>query len=219
MLTLDDKEGACMEVFVVLLELVGTISFAVSGAMVGLKKHMDVLGVCVLGLVTACGGGMLRDILMGNLPPVMFRDPTYALAAVFCSIIVFLPRVRRLLLKEDHIYEIAMLITDALGLGIFTAVGITTALHAGYSSRFFAVFLGTITGVGGGVLRDVLAGQPPYIFVKHFYACAALIGAAAYVFLRPWIGEAGGVIICCVSILVQRILAAKFHWSLPKATD
>lgn len=206
-----------MEIFVTLLELVGTVSFAVSGAMVGLKKHMDVLGVCVLGLVTACGGGVLRDILMGNLPPVMFRDPLYAAAAVICSIIVFLPRVRKRLLKEDHLYEIAMLWSDAIGLGIFTAVGITTALHAGYTSRFFAVFLGVITGVGGGVLRDVLAGHPPYIFVKHFYACAALIGAVGYVLLRPLIGEPGGVIVCCVSILVLRILAARYRWSLPKA--
>lgn len=214
-----EEEGAWMEIFVMLLELVGTVSFAVSGAMVGLKKHMDIFGVCVLGLVTACGGGVLRDILMGNLPPVMFRDPTYAITAVVCSIIVFLPRVRKLLLKEDRLYEIAMLWSDALGLGIFTAVGITTALHAGYTSRFFAVFLGAITGVGGGVIRDVLAGQPPYIFVKHFYACAALLGAAAYVLLRPAIGEPGGVIVCCLCILALRILAAKFHWSLPKAND
>ena len=71
-----------MEWFVTVLELIGTLSFAVSGAMTGLKKHMDILGVCLLGLVTACGGGVLRDILMGNLPPVMFRDPIYALAAV-----------------------------------------------------------------------------------------------------------------------------------------
>lgn len=208
-----------MEVFVTLLELVGTISFAISGAMVGLKKHMDILGVCVLGLVTACGGGMLRDILMGNLPPVMFREPLYALAAILCSVIVFLPKVRRTLLKEDHIYEVLMLWSDALGLGIFTAVGITTALHAGYTSRFFAVFLGAMTGVGGGVLRDVLAGQPPYIFVKHFYACAALLGAALCVLLRPLIGEPGSVICCCVSVLVLRILAARYHWSLPKAND
>ena len=148
-----------MEWFITVLELIGTLSFAVSGAMTALKKHMDVLGVCVLGLVTACGGGVLRDILMGNLPPVMFRDPIYALAAVLCSVIVFLPIVRRKLLKEDRLYEILMLWSDALGLGVFTAVGITTAMHAGYNSRFFAVFLGVITGVGGGVLRDVLAGQ------------------------------------------------------------
>ena len=208
-----------MEIFVMLLELVGTVSFAVSGAMVGLKKHMDILGVCVLGLVTACGGGVLRDILMGNLPPVMFRDPAYAFTAVICSLIVFLPRVRKMLLREDRLYEIAMLWSDALGLGIFTAVGITTALHAGYTSRFFAIFLGTITGVGGGVLRDVLAGQAPYIFVKHFYACAALLGAAMYVFLRPVTGEALGVILCCLCILTLRILAAKYHWSLPKANN
>ena len=208
-----------MEWFITVLELIGTLSFAVSGAMTALKKHMDVLGVCVLGLVTACGGGVLRDVLMGNLPPVMFRDPIYALAAVVCSVIVFLPFVRRKLLKEDRLYEILMLWSDALGLGVFTAVGITTAIHAGYTSRFFAVFLGVITGVGGGVLRDVLAGQPPYIFVKHFYACAAILGAIACVFLWPLIGERAAIFACCGTILILRILAARYHWSLPKAND
>lgn len=206
-----------MEWFVTVLELIGTLSFAVSGAMTALKKHMDILGVCVLGLVTACGGGILRDVLMGNLPPVMFREPVYALTAVICSVIVFLPFVRRILLHEDRVYEIMMLWSDAFGLGIFTAVGISTAMHAGYNSRFFAVFLGVITGVGGGVLRDVLAGQPPYIFVKHFYACAAILGALTCVSLWPVIGEQGAVFACCGLILILRILAARFHWSLPKA--
>ena len=208
-----------MELFIIILELVGTVSFAVSGAMVALKKHMDVFGVCVLGLVTACGGGVLRDILMGNLPPVMFRDPLYAMTAIVCSLIVFLPFVRRKLLKEDRVYEILMLWSDALGLGIFTAVGVTTALNAGYGSRFFAMFLGVITGVGGGVLRDVLAGQPPYIFVKHFYACAAILGAFVCVLLRPVLGERNAVFLCCASVLILRILAAHFRWSLPKAND
>lgn len=208
-----------MDLFVTLLELVGTVSFAVSGAMVALKKHMDVFGVCVLGLATACGGGILRDILMGNLPPVMFRDPAYALTAIGCSVVVFLPAVRRLLLREDRIYEIVMLWSDALGLGIFTAVGVTTALHAGYDSRFFAVFLGAITGVGGGVLRDVLAGQTPYVFAKHFYACAAILGAIVFVLLRPFLGEASGVLICCATVFVLRLLAARYHWSLPRAND
>lgn len=208
-----------MEWFVTVLEWIGTLSFAVSGAMTALKKHMDVLGVCVLGLVTACGGGILRDILMGNLPPIMFRDPSYALTAIICSVVVFLPFVRHKLLQEDHLYEILMLWSDALGLGIFTAVGISTAMHAGYTSRFFAIFLGVITGVGGGVLRDVLAGQPPYIFVKHFYASAAILGALACVLLWPRIGESGASFLCCGLILVLRIAAARYHWSLPKAND
>ena len=208
-----------MEWFITVLELIGTLSFAVSGAMTALKKHMDILGVCVLGLVTACGGGVLRDVLMGNLPPVMFRDPIYALAAVICSVVVFLPFVRRKLLQEDRLYELLMLWSDALGLGVFTAVGISTAIHAGYNSRFFAVFLGVITGVGGGVLRDVLAGQPPYIFVKHFYACAAILGAIASVLLWPLIGERGAIFVCCGVILILRILAARYRWSLPKAND
>ena len=206
-----------MELFVTLLELVGTVSFAVSGAMLALKKKMDIFGVCVMGLVTACGGGVLRDMLMGNLPPVMFRDPVYAVTAVLCSVVVFLPGVRRALMRRERVHDVLMLLTDALGLGIFTAVGVTTALHAGYDSRFFAVFLGTITGVGGGVLRDVLAASPPYIFVKHFYACAAIIGAVLCAFLWPVAGERVSVLVCCGGVFLLRLLAAHFRWSLPKA--
>ena len=82
-----------MEIFVLILELIGTVAFAVSGAMIALRKGMDIFGVCMLGLTTACGGGVLRDVLLGVLPPVMFREPVFALAAVAASVIMFLPNI------------------------------------------------------------------------------------------------------------------------------
>lgn len=207
-----------MELFVFILEMIGTVSFAISGAMIGLKQKMDIFGICVMGLVTACGGGVLRDLFIGQLPPVMFLDPVYAVTAIIVSIIIFLPSVRRLLAKVSHAYDEIQRVADSAGLGVFTAAGVAAAMHAGYgSSFFFALFLGTITGVGGGVLRDVLASLPPYIFVKHIYACASMIGAALCILLWPVFGESLSMLICCIVVFVIRLLAARFRWSLPKA--
>ena len=166
-----------MAVLMLIVELAGTMAFAVSGAMTGLSKRMDIFGVAILGLTTATGGGVLRDILLGSFPPMMFRDPIYAAFAVGTSIVIFLPFVRRLLARTKRIYTAILFFTDTFGLGIFTVVGVQAAYVAGYENAFLAIFVGTITGVGGGVLRDVLAGNTPYIFVKHVYASAAIAGA------------------------------------------
>ncbi|MBQ9686570.1 MAG: TRIC cation channel family protein [Oscillospiraceae bacterium] len=207
-----------MTVFVLLLELVGTAAFAVSGAMLGMKKNMDVFGVCVMGVTTACGGGVLRDLLLGALPPVMFQKPVYALTAIVVSVLIFLPWVRRGLIRREHVYETVMRFADAAGLGVFTAVGVAAAFHQGYGdSTFFAVFLGVITGVGGGVMRDMMAGSAPYIFVKHIYACASIAGALLCALLWRAAGETAAMLICCASVLLIRLLAAHYHWSLPKA--
>lgn len=207
-----------MEVFVLILELLGTAAFALSGAMIALRHEMDLFGVCMLGLVTACGGGVLRDLLLGQLPPVMFREPVFALVAVVASLILFLPVVRRALQTHESTYERTLLLLDSAGLGIFTAMGVAAAFRAGYGGNvFFSVFLGSITGVGGGVLRDVLAGQRPYIFVKHIYAIAAIIGALLCALLWDPMGQRGAMLICLASVILIRLLAAHYRWSLPKA--
>lgn len=207
-----------MELFVFILEMIGTVSFAISGAMIGLKQRMDIFGICVMGLVTACGGGVLRDLFIGQLPPVMFLDPVYAATAVIVSIIIFLPSVRGVLVRISHAYDEIQRVADSAGLGIFTAAGVAAAMHAGYGRNFFfALFLGTITGVGGGVLRDMLASLPPYIFVKHVYACASIAGAAVCILLWPVAGENMAMLTCGVVVFVIRLLAAKYRWSLPKA--
>ena len=210
-----------MEVFLFVMELIGTAAFAVSGAMTALRKHMDVFGVCMLGVTAACGGGLLRDVFLGALPPVLFRAPVYALTAVAVSVLVFLPAVRRWLVRHRSRYEQILLAADAVGLGVFTAAGVLAAVRAGFGDHdlFFAVFLGTITGVGGGLLRDVLAGDPPYIFVKHIYACASILGAILCYALRRSLGETAALLLCCTAVIAVRLLAARFRWSLPKATE
>lgn len=201
-----------------IFEIIGTISFAISGAVVALQKKMDIFGVVILGLTTAVGGGVIRDLVLGQTPPATFQNPLYALVAAATAIVVFFPAVRRLFERHHRSYELVLLIMDSLGLGVFTVVGIRTAY--GVSSTynlFLLVFVGVVTGIGGGVLRDVLAGQTPYIFVKHFYASASLIGALVCVGCWLWMGETWAMVCGAAVVVVLRLLAARFHWSLPKA--
>lgn len=200
------------------LEIIGTIAFAVSGAVVGLEKGMDIFGVATLGLTAAVGGGVIRDLILGITPPVTFRDPVYALLAICVSIVMFLPSFRRLFDRHQHLYEMTMLLMDSLGLGVFTVVGVRTAYSVSVEHGIFLLaFVGVITGVGGGILRDVLAGNTPYIFVKHFYACASLIGALLCIFLWTPLGSAVAMLIGAAAVLTLRLLAARFRWSLPRA--
>ena len=201
------------------LEIIGTIAFAASGAMVGLSKKMDIFGITVLGIVTSVGGGVIRDIVLGLTPPATFQNPVYALVAIFVSFIIFIPSVRRFLSKNQNIFEKTMRIMDSVGLGVFTAVGIEVACLAGHKSVFLLIFVGMITGIGGGVLRDVLSGNTPYIFIKHFYASASLIGTIVFIVLWNISGQSSAVVSCAFVVTALRLLAAKYHWSLPKAKE
>ena len=207
-----------MQTLVLILELIGTVAFAVSGAMTALKKHMDIFGVAILGVVTAVGGGALRDIILGITPPTMFAKPIYAAVAVSVSIIAFLPPVRKFLTQTHKLYDETMRFMDSLGLAIFTVMGISTAHSVGSGENIFLlVFVGVITGVGGGIIRDILAGNTPYIFVKHIYACASLVGALLCACTWEALGEVYSMIIGAAAVLIIRVLAARFKWSLPKA--
>jgi len=206
--------GTIMLVF----ELIGTIAFAASGAIVALSKKMDIFGVATLGVVTAVGGGVIRDLILGNTPPATFRNPLYALVAIGVSIVVFVPWVRKILFHNPKVYEIVMLIMDSLGLGIFTVVGIQVAYNSDEEhNTFLLIFVGMITGVGGGVIRDLLAGNTPFILVKHFYASASLIGSVVCIVLWRYLGSFAGISGGTLVIIVLRLLAARYHWSLPKS--
>lgn len=209
-----------MNHFVFIIEIIGTVAFAVSGAMTALKKHMDILGVAILGLVTAVGGGAIRDIVLGITPPTMFVKPVYAMVAVCVSIVVFVPAVRRLLTHNQKVYEVTLRIMDSLGLGIFTVMGINAAKISDCScGMFLLVFVGVITGVGGGVMRDIMAGNTPYIFIKHVYASASIAGALACTILWNSVGAVWSMFVGALLVLIIRLLAAHFKWSLPHAKD
>ena len=203
-----------------LVELLGTVAFAASGAMVGIRKKMDILGVCVLALCVAIGGGVIRDIVLGSTPPVTFQNPVYALCAIAVAILLFIPKVRLFISHHDYSYGLSMFWMDSVGLGVFTAMGVQRCFEAvPEAGLFLAVFVGVMTGVGGGVLRDVLAGDMPYIFVKHFYASASIIGALICALLWGHMYSGTCIIICAAVVILLRFLAARYHWSLPKAED
>ena len=166
------------DVLVFVLELIGTVAFAVSGAIVGIKKQMDLFGVIVLGICTAVGGGIVRDLILGVTPPVTFQNPVYTLTAAAVSVLMFLPHMRARIGRHEPVFDRLLLVMDAVGLGVFTVVGVQCAYQQSEDyTLFLLIFVGLITGVGGGVLRDVFSGERPYIFVRHFYACASIVGA------------------------------------------
>ena len=205
--------------FIFALEILGTIAFAISGAMVAINKKMDIFGVMMLGLVTATGGGVIRDLVLGITPPATFQDPVYALTAMGVSAFTFIPWVRKEAGAVQKLFDEGLLLVDSLGLGIFTVVAIETAYTKDPSSKvFLLLFVGTITGVGGGIMRDLLVGQTPFVFVKHFYATASLIGGAACVLC--WKLNMGSVLSTTIGAAVTtilRLLAAHYKWHLPKA--
>lgn len=195
---------------VFVLEIIGTIAFAVSGALVAIEKKMDIFGVAILGMTTAVMGGIIRDLILDVTPPMAFREPVYALLAIGVSIIVFIPVVRRNLRRLENI----LMIMDAIGLAVFTVIGVKAG--QAFDNLFLSVFVGTLTGVGGGVLRDLFAGNRPYIFVKHFYACASILGALTTALLWD-VNNVLAMILGAVLIFILRILAARYKWSLPRA--
>ena len=181
--------------FQLYFEMIGAVAFAVSGAALGIRKGMDLFGVAMMGMTTAVGGGILRDVMLGQTPPAALRDPMQALVAIAVSVLV----------------------ADSIGLGIFSAHGAAIAIQAGCGANWFLVlFLGTVTGVGGGVLRDVCCMERPYIFTKHIYACASLAGAAVCRALWP-LGTGLAMLAGCGVTVALRICAAVFRWSFPKA--
>lgn len=203
-----------------IMEMLGTVAFAASGAMVGVDRGMDIFGVCVLGVVTSVGGGMIRDVVLGIIPPGMFQNPVYALVATVTSCVVFLVLYWKKELLEGRFretYDRIMLVMDSIGLGIFTVVGVNTGIRCGYLEHtFLLVFLGTITGVGGGLLRDMMAGVPPYIFVRHVYACASIVGAITCVISYRQFGAVEAMVVSSAVVIFIRYLAAHYHWNLPR---
>ena len=209
-----------MEQFLLIFELIGTVAFAASGALVGIHKDMDVFGVCILGLTTACGGGMVRDVLLGNTPPAACQNPTDSAVAVVTALILFLSGVRHLLMGNQQRYDLLMLLMDSAGLGIFTVMGVRVAWHCAENpSLYLLVFVGTVTGVGGGLMRDIMAGDTPYIFVKHIYACASLAGALLCGLLWQTAGEMTSMLAGAGLVFAIRCLSAHYRWNLPKTHD
>lgn len=206
------------------LEIAGTVAFAISGVIVALEKKLDVFGATVLGLVTAVGGGMMRDIFLGILPPVAFRHPVYSLTAIGVSIGVYIIAyfAGTKIKKDFDAWSQVINVFDSIGLAVFTVGGINTAHSSGYlTSAYLCLFTCVLTACGGGVLRDILAGRIPVILKKRVYALAAIIGGAIYQILTEYslVSSSAAVFIGAGSVLLIRILATIFRWNLPRINN
>ena len=208
-----------MTVWLTIFDMVGTIAFSVSGALTGIRKHMDIFGVTILGLSTATAGGIIRDVILGITPPSTFQNPTAAMVAIATAIFVFLPPVRRRLLHSSRVYELVMLAMDSLGLGAFTVIGVQKAYTsmATTPGLYLCVFVGVLTGVGGGILCDVMAGETPSVFIKRIYASASIAGALLCCFCWGRLPVPMAMLCGALAIVVIRFLAAHYRWSLPRA--
>lgn len=201
-----------------ILELIGTIAFAFSGCMVANSKKMDIFGVWVLGTVTAVGGGAVRDVLLGQFPPSMFVNSIYVAVATATVVFWLWTAARKGALPRRHFHQLThvMDISDSIGLGVFAVVGSQTAIRCGYRDNWFLViFVGVLTGVGGGLMRDVMANMTPVIFRKRIYASAAMAGSAVYVVLLSWVPEIDAVLAGIVTVFVIRTMASLRRWDLP----
>lgn len=191
------------------IDLAGTFAFAISGAVAAKQKGLDVFGILVVAFTVACGGGIIRDVCIGAIPPAGLSDWRYLLVSVIAAVIsISLASLMKLLDRP-------VLLFDAFGLSLFAVSGVDKTLEYGHNNEV-AVLLGVITAVGGGVIRDIFLNRIPVIFEREIYAAAALLGAitvvAGHYFKLPadWITPAGFVI--CLAI---RLLALRYHWKLP----
>ena len=209
--------------FIFIMDLIGTVAFAISGSMTAVEQGMDMFGILILALTTATGGGFIRDLTIGSLPPVVFRNPIYMILSFLTAGIVFLVLKFQSLRPHSErvrlVYEKTLLITDSMGLAAFTVDGVCAGLAQPDTNLFLAVFLGVITGVGGGILRDLFAGKKPYVFVKHVYALASLAGAAAVYILPRYLGSGFSIMISFGIIILIRYLAAHYRWDLPRISS
>ena len=191
------------------LDLFGVAVFAVSGSLAAGRKRMDVFGVIVLGLVTALGGGTLRDALLDSGPVFWIADPRYLLIAVSASLLTFIA------VRIVSIPWRGLLISDALGLAVFMAIGTSKALGI-TNSPSVALVMGVMTGVAGGMVRDVLSAEVPLILRKEIYATAALCGSLVYVILfSSGLSNLSCLILSAAVTLFIRLAAIHWGFSLP----
>ncbi len=213
-----------MEVFFTVLEYAGIIAFSVAGAMIAVDKEADLVGVVILAIVTSFGGGIMRDLFLGHTPPRFFTEYATELAVAVCSaLFVFIfARIfsKSFITNEKRINSIVN-IFDALGLGIFAVYSVNISIESGHSEPLVAISMGIVACVGGGLIRDIIIGDVPFILRKRIYILAALAGSVSYyVFfevlsLNAYLSTG----IAALFTFVLRKLATFFKWNLPKAID
>ena len=206
-----------MDRIMFILELIGAAAFAVSGAMAAIKKKADVFGVLFLAVTTALGGGVMRDVLIGKIPPVMFVSYWYLLISVIAALTVFIDAYLRREKYKLHLDKLDAVnnIFDAVGLAVFTVSGMNAAMPVS-DNVILVLFVGMCTGVGGGMLRDVMTNTMPKVLRKRVYAVASLLGGGLYYAMYK-LGAPQLLSIACGMLLIfaLRVFATIYKWNLP----
>lgn len=203
------------------LENLGIIAFSISGAIVAIRRKFDIFGVVVVGLTTAIGGGIIRDVISGHTPPMIFSNLYLVGISVATSVLTFLlayVKRSKFLAIQSKIENVNNYF-DAIGLSVFTIMGVETVFTYGYDSNaLFSISMGALTGVGGGLMRDIFTGSPPYIFTKHVYALTSILGACIFYALRIYLKNTALSTIVGISVVFTlRVLATIYRWRLPIA--
>lgn len=210
-----------MEITVVIFEYIGVASAAITGTMAGIEKRADAFGVLFLAMVTALGGGIMRDIFLGEFPPRMFTSFIYIGMVTFFSLVVFADACIRGASYRAHKERLDAInnIFDALGLASFTIVGMDITIGKyGLVNPVLIILMGMTTGVGGGMIRDMLTNAMPKVLYKRIYAIASVAGGLLYYgFLRLGLNKTVGALVAIGFIVTLRILATKYRWNLPHA--
>lgn len=202
-----------------ILECIGTVAFAITGVLVAVSSNLDLFGVCFIGCITAVGGGIMRDLVLGIAPPLVFDNIVMILLALIVSIAVFvLLYIKRDIYHQKDKIEHINNVFDAIGLGVFSIMGAETACAHGFQDNLLLVTVtGALTGIGGGMLRDICTKNIPSVLRKHVYAVASLVGILVFYFTKRYIEHLAISSAAAVLIVVAiRLLAAKYRWSLPK---
>lgn len=206
-----------MDEVLFVLELIGAAAFAVSGAMVAIEKRADIFGVLFLAVTTALGGGVIRDVLIGRIPPVMFVSYWYLLISVAAALAVFIDAYLRSEKYKLHLDKLDAVnnIFDAIGLAVFTVSGMNAAMPVS-DNIILVLFVGMCTGVGGGMLRDVMTNTMPKVLRKRVYAVASLLGGGLYYAMYA-LGANQLASIGCGMLLIfaLRLFATIYKWNLP----
>ena len=202
-----------------IMELIGTIAFAISGALIAVRRNLDLFGVVLVGCITAVGGGIMRDLFLGKFPPNIFSNVIVLIIAAITAIVVFVIsyfNANKFESFEKRIESINNFF-DAVGLATFSAIGTEMACELGFSDMaIFSISMGLLTGIGGGIIRDILVDSTPYVLEKHIYALASIIGSTIYYIIRINGNKIVALIVSIPIIVIIRLLAAKYHWKLPK---
>lgn len=196
--------------FISIVEFIGTVAFAMSGALTAIERELDYYGIAVFAIITSVGGGIVRDILINKILPASLANPSYMIISILSAafVIVFYKEINRMA-------KILQLF-DAVGLGAFTAIGADVAIREGFHQPFVVITLAVLTGTGGGTIRDVFAKEIPYVFRKEVYAVASILGAILFIAVNKFFGYEEALYACFVSTLLIRLFCMKKNIHLNK---